>query len=218
MKRLSVDEGGGGGGGGAAAGGPGASGDGGVAPAPVPYARFAEVLGEAKAAKADAEAARAEAATARSAADAAATAAAGWETERAGLASQIADKDRRIGLGRVGVHDDEHLSAVAAAYGAVPEASRPKSEADYWTEVTAGRIAPPRGLVGFLPAAGSAGRAAPPPPPPSATGDAAGSGAVTATQLDDARRAFVAKPTAESRAAYFALADKAKAQVKTGRA
>lgn len=123
-------------------------------------ARIRELTAELKAARAQIEAfgeSERELAKLREARD-------GWKAERTTLTERVA-------LARAGVADDEHETALRAAFGALPAEGRPASLADYWRDL-AGKPADdvPRLLRGFLPAPAAAPTGTPPapgaPPPP----------------------------------------------------
>lgn len=185
-----------------------------AAPGPVPYETFRTANETAKAAKADAEAARAEAA-------AAAAERTAWATERETLTTTHASTARLLALARVGIVDDEHAGALATAYAAIPEADRPKTEAQLWADIKAGTRAAPRLLAGFLPSITSAAVVAMPAPVlPRAAGasETAGTG-VTLEQLSAARVAFAAQPrNADLRKTMCDLQDRFNAEQKSRRA
>lgn len=183
-----------------------------AAPGPVPYETFRAANETAKAAKADAEAARAEAATA-------AAERAAWGTERDTLTATHASTARLLALARVGIVDDEHAGALATAYAAIPEADRPKSEAELWAAIKAGTRAAPRLLAGFLPSTPGVPADVPAPGLPRASGasEAAGMG-VTLEQLSAARVAFAADPrNADKRKTMCDLQDRFNAESKARR-
>lgn len=136
--------------GGGAGGGGGSGGGGAPAEKMIPKSRFDAVNNELKALKAkaaDVEASTKELEKLRAERDA-------WKAERATLTE-------RATLARAGVVDDEHESALRAAFGGLAEEGRPESAAAYWSALLEKPIEEwPRGLRGFAtgaPAAGAGG-------------------------------------------------------------